>query len=260
MKFRTISVGGGAQNPGPTPSAAPPSLPPPTREVAAGEGAAKQDPVELAESSSPPPTVNGHAHPVTLAVREETPLEDEGALELPPRTALTLTGDEIQHVRSIATSTVSRLMALKRIGNAGAGEQLQDWIESTGWNSPQRDLLVTQLDLRSASLLEDVEGIGSKVQAKTRDIPCCDFSDHLSVEFSKLPKAIQRLLQISSCVPIYHNAEGAALIIGSINAIAAVQTADAIDKLQLSDCPTPFVTPMRLQWNAWVKRLSLYGI
>jgi hypothetical protein len=208
----------------------------------------------------PVTTLNGNAQPATGAEPSEMDSGIEVILELPPRAPLALTTDEDKLVRHIATQTITRLMGLKRIGNSGASEQLQGWIDGAGWNTPLRDLLVTQFELRSTSLIDDVEALASKVQHRGKEITCCDFARFLTVDFKRIPTEIQRVLRVTACVPLSYNEEAASLLIGGVNGIATVITADVIDKLQLTQVATPFVTPMRIQWNEWVERLKLYGI
>jgi len=262
FKFRRIAVGP-PQSTVPEPPQASPDKRSPQENLPAASADVRNS--AAPHFHEPTPSVNGALHtnlgrPVADDVKAH---ESEFAtcpelLELPARIPLSVTPAELANFRQWATRTISKLVNQNRIGRSDAQERLQQWNDSEGWNTKLRDPLITILDLNAPNLPAELDKIGSKIHVKSREIPACDFADHVTTD-AKLHPQIERLLRLSSCVPIQILGDGASMIIGSINPIVAAEVAELIEKTTLEDSLVPFVTPMRLSWNAWVARLEKYG-
>jgi hypothetical protein len=201
----------------------------------------------------------------TISVTTQTPTPESGEADqrpvsLPPRKPTGFTQEELQLLRSWTTNTITRLLTLNALGRQDASERLQAWIDKKGWDTDVRDPLLDYVDKRSSRFVEELEQLASKVQPRNAEIHVCDFAELMSVDWGKIPKEIQRLLELSACVPICMAGDCASLVIGSINPMMADAVAQEIQKRPLADRPVPFVTPMRLLWSPWVTLLARYGI
>lgn len=159
--------------------------------------------------------------------------------------------------RDIALATVRAALAARRIPQSEAQPLYTRWLDSAGWTTPDRDLLVIIARRDGDGWSDRILTLSDALKVRDRAVPICDVADVLPIVDPQILTVQQiRSLDAGSCVLLHTSAAGRYLIIGSINPISADLTARLLGELPNSDGYHPMCLAQRISYKAWRGRLA----